>query len=179
MKIYFTTSLVVCLLRFAEAQEIPDIEFSHRLYYLKGSTWENFERTTGSVKTKVKALGYGGAESFVQLDGPAKSTLRFPAAAIPIIAIKIDDNTDPSEIIICKRLEIRKESRIVPIARKTLVTKLENHKDDVVKVSIKKIKDKIYQVIFDEPLAPGEYSFAAIADKNSSASPKVSCFGID
>jgi len=128
---------------------------------------------------KAKALGYGGVEIYWAVSN-GKSPVRFTSVALPEIIIKVDDNSDPSEIFTLERMESRKDERRVKMFRGGGFSSLSKAKDPTIQISFKKVRDKIYQVIFTSQLSEGEYAFIKIKDKSIDATQiKISAFGID
>jgi hypothetical protein len=162
-------------------QVIPDPEFTLRPYYLTDSTLTSFDRVDSEIETKVIALGYGGAESFFATTG-LKSKTRFLSSSIPRIIISTEDNTDPADIITISKAEFKGNKRRFKAAKVGyLGLKNKEVNDSRVSVSFKKIRPKVYEMIFDNPLTPGEYAIMPYFDKNSSTGVKfkLNCFGVD
>jgi hypothetical protein len=110
-KIYLTQIVLAILLISSDtlfAQSIPEPEYSGRPYTLApNNTLNDLERTDAQVDIKVKALGYGGYESYYTAFS-AKSEIRLNKNNLPKFIIKIDANTDPSELISMAKAKIKK-----------------------------------------------------------------------
>ena len=182
MKLKFVFNSLTLFILFTtccNAQEIPDPEFSLRPYFVKGNLLENLERADASVETKLKALGYGGAEAFFAVMG-LKSSVRFQTGALPTIIIKTEDNSDPADIVVITKAEFKKDKRRFKAAKVAAFgVKPKNISDSQVKISFKKVREKLFQLIFEGPLPPGEYALLPTHSSSSAAGIKISCFGVD
>jgi hypothetical protein len=163
------------------AQEIPDPEFSLRPYYLKANSLENLERVDAVAQTKVKAMGYGGADSFYNAIG-VQSSVKFTLAESPRFFIKIDDQTDPMDLVVIAKGDVKKnERRFKILSVNGPFGTRSSGPGNQVKFTCKKIKEGLYELVFDQPLPIGEYAFMPISGGLSLAATraKLSCFSVE
>jgi len=165
----------------ANGQDIPEPDFSKKPYYFQNGSLSPFEGQNAAIKKRVKAIGYGGAEYFYSVPG-ARSNVRFPAGAIPPFIIKLDDNSDPSEAIIISIGEAKKEERRFKAFKATMFNGNQDATQDRVKLVVKKIKDKVYEITI-QGAAPGEYAILPYSNNaltlSVTSSVAANCFGID
>ncbi len=157
----------------------PTPEFSFRPYYLSDETLKNLERADASIDVKVLAFGYGGSETFYTVF-PSQSKCRFSAGNIAPIIVKLDDNSDPSEIFyLVKAKEVKKDRRRFIMSKMSLGGKGADLSNNIVQLEFKKIKDNIYQILVPDNLQSGEYGFMPINPNKEVSTIKITCFGID
>jgi hypothetical protein len=121
MKHLMLITLLLCISRLsANGQETPDPDFSKKPYYFQSGVLNSFENKNATIEKKMKALGYGGVDFFYSVPG-ARSNVRFNSASIPKIIIKIDDNSDPSEMMIVCIGEVKKDERRFKTFKATLL----------------------------------------------------------
>lgn len=178
----FLLALSACS-TYLNAQEIPTPDYSARPYYLKpDNTLQNLERTDAQSDTKIKSAGFGGYEMYFTSFGTS-SAVRFNAAALPRIIIKLEPNMDPSETITLVKAEIKKDRRRFLQGSRSMSGAARNVAGAEVNLQFKKIRDGIFEIIIPNTIASGEYAFMPMGDQNISitsvANIKISCFGID
>jgi hypothetical protein len=182
MKLVFTSllyvfSVSICLW----AQEIPDPEFSLRPYYLKANSLENLERVDAVVQTKVKAMGYGGADSYYNAIG-VQSSVKFTQAESPRFFIKIDDPTDPMDLVVITKGDVKKnERRFKILSVNGPFGTRSSGTGNQVKFICKKVREGLYEIVLDGTLTSGEYAFMPISGGLSLAATraKLSCFSVE
>jgi hypothetical protein len=165
------------------AQDIPEPDFSQKPYYSKDGKLQEFEKVDAPMGTKAKGMGYGGVEISYSATG-LKSPVRFAAGVIPVFIIKMEDSSDPSEVFTVLMAEIKKDRRrFVTGKMGTMFGDNKSNSQKKIMTSSKKIKEKVFEITFSEPLQPGEY--AIIPDQKNitmaagSQEIRISCFGID
>jgi hypothetical protein len=118
-------------------------------------------------------LGYGGVDIFCAVDG-VKSPVRFAQGVFPKVIVKMEDGSDPSEVFFITPLsEIKKERRRFKLSKAVGPFSKSTGATDKIKVSAKKIRDKVYELTPQGTIVPVD--FALIND----ATGKVFCFGVD
>ncbi len=165
-----------------QAQDIPEPEFSNRPYFLKDSILISFERVDASAKAKVKALGYGGSETFLTVEG-LKSSTRFVSKSLPRIFIKFEENLDPADRVSVMVAELKGSDRRFKTMKMGGIYsyKIENVTDNKVLVTYKRIRANIFEVIFPD-IPRGEYAFLSSGEYTTNAAMpqiKLNCFGVD
>ncbi len=158
---------------------VPVPDFSSRPYLLtKQYTLQDLERTDASTETKAKNMGYGGMETSLVVFSQSSSA-RLKQNNLPKLIIKIDGNTDPSEMISVAKGEIKKGNRSFIQGSSTMKGEARDVNNQYVNISFKKVNDNMFEIIFPDGLQPGEYAFIANSNNTNGAKTKISCFGID
>ena len=161
-------------------QEVPDPEFSQSTYYLSNGRLALFDKADASMERKSK--GKGEIEFFYIVEGE-KSFLRFTQSSLPTLIIKMEDNSDPTEVYILRVGEKEKSGRKFSSSTMSSMGSMKPAIANRVKLAPKKLRDKVFQATIDQALLPGEYAIIldtpeALAKANTSGI-KISCFGID
>jgi hypothetical protein len=163
-------------------QELLEPDFSQKPYYISKDKLAEFEKVDASMERKMKGMGYGGLEYFYSADG-AKSIVRFPQSALPKIIIKSEDNSDPTEAFSISIAEVKKGSRRFKAMKMGAFGNVKNSTENKIKVSAKRLKDKIFEIVIDQTLTPGEYAIISNSAENTakglSTGARIFCFGID
>ena len=164
------------------AQDIPEPDFSQKPYYLKDGKLSEFEKTDASLERKVKGMGYGGVEFFYSVEG-IRSNSRFTPTSFPKIIIKTEDNGDPTDAILVCVGETKKDSRRFKSFKMGTFGGTKGISDNRIKLTVKKLRDKIFEITIDQTLPAGEYAILPYSKDATAmaitAGVKVSCFGID
>lgn len=181
---YFLLFLFTSILN-AQEVTIPEPEFLNRPYYLDNGELKGFEKVDGVVDVKIKAMGYGGSDTYYTAFN-SESTKRFTIDGFPRVFIKLEPGIDPEEVITILRKEKKKKKnrRRFKIGSRKLSGKARNTNNNIISFNIKKIRNQVYEIIFDSVLESDEYAFAPMSKTNTdllsaSTSVKMYCFGID
>ncbi len=168
------------------SQKIPNIEKEKRPYFLVDGELKKFEKVKATLDVKIKAMGYGGSESFLTAFDK-KSPVRHNLGEMPKIIIKITGDEDPEDYIsIIRQTKKRKrDRRRFKQSSRSLGGKSRDVSNSEVSFELRKIGKNIYEIEFDEELLPDEY--AIITSKSMSTSllstshsvQTIYCFGID
>ena len=161
---------------FAQTSTIPDPEFPNRPYYIKDSKLENLEK----VSTSFDVSGMG-SKVYLTAFKP-KSEVRFTKDGIPALYIKIEGSGDPSDKVTVSIATVKKDRRRFVQESTGMTGAAKDISATKVSVSLKKIKAGLYQIVFDTPLAPGEYAFMPQMDMGSlmgGGKLTLFCFGVD
>lgn len=160
----------------AQTLTIPDPEFASRPYYLKDGRLESLEKTSASIDV-------GGMGAKVYLTAfKSKSEIRFTKGAIPQLYIKIEGSGDASDKVDVSIATVKKDRRRFTQESTGLSGAAKDIGATKASVSLKKVRDGLYQIIFDHPLASGEYAFMPALDMGSlmgGGKLNLYCFGID
>jgi hypothetical protein len=111
-----------------------------------------------------------------------KSTIRFNKDAIPALYIKIEGSGDPSDKVDLSIATVKKDRRRFTQESTGAMGSAKDISTTKISVSLKKIRDGLYQIVFDVPLPPGEYAFTPELDLASlmgGGKLNLYCFGID
>jgi hypothetical protein len=168
--------LSLSLSALAQTTTIPDPEFASRPYYLKDGKLENLEKTSATIDVS----GMGSKVSLTAFK--PKSETRFSNGAIPQLYIKIEGGGDPSDKVDVGIATVKKDRRRFTQESTGFSGAAKDISATKASVSLKKIRDGLYQIIFDKPLAPGEYAFMPALDMGSmmgGGKLNLYCFGID
>lgn len=168
--------LVISLHGAAQSPTIPDPEFPNRPYYLKDGKLESLEK----VATSFDVSGMGAKVYFTAFN--SKSTVRFTKEAIPALYIKIEGGGDPSDKVTISIATVKKDRRRFIQESTGMTGAAKDISATKVSVSLKKVRDGLYQIVFDNPLAPGEYAFMPQMDMGSlmgGGKLTLFCFGVD
>ncbi|WP_436417635.1 hypothetical protein KCV26_15955 [Petrimonas sulfuriphila] len=160
-------------------EDCPIPEFSLRPYFFSNETLKSMERADASIDVKVVAFGYGGSEVFYTVF-PSQSNSRFGEGKIAPIIVKVENDSDPSEIFyLVKAKEVKKDRRRFIMSKMSMGGKGADLSEFVIQIEFRKIKDNIYQILVPDNLQPGEYGFMPISSKKEATTIKITCFGID
>jgi hypothetical protein len=162
---------------------IPTPDFASRPYYLiSENKLENLERAEASIDTKIRGAGYGGYDMYYTAFS-ATSTIRFKQTTLPRIFIKVDGNSDPSEMVTLSKGEIKKDRRRFLQGSAKLGGKARDVSGSEVKIEFKKIRDGLFEILLPPSMTTGEYAFMPVGDSTatllSGGKPRITCFGID
>ncbi len=172
------TLCIVFVFTFCRSQSIsiPDPEFSSRPYYLKDTTLISLEKTAASIDVS----GMGG-NVYLTAFKP-KSEVRFSKDALPQFYIKIDGGGDASDKVDVSIAVVKKDRRRFTQESTNLTGAAKDIGATKASVSVKKVRDGLYQIVFDNPLSPGEYGFMPTLDMGSlmgGGKLNLYCFGVD
>ena len=182
MKLLLPLFIFILVSSQAKSQDVPEPDFSQKPYFLVDGKLINMEKTDASLEKKMRGMGYGGVEYFYSVAGN-RSSSRVTASSIPKIIYKNDDNSDPSESILVCIGEPRKGSRRFSSFRMSAFGSSKGVLDNRIKLTVKKIRDKIFEITIDQPLSPGEYAVLPYSKGTTmtvvTTGTKVNCFGVD
>ncbi|MBS1624705.1 MAG: hypothetical protein JST83_11835 [Bacteroidetes bacterium] len=174
----FTVFLTVSVS--AQSSSIPQPEFPSRPYFLRDSTFHNLEKVEANFDLKIKGGGFGGADQNLTAF-KAQSPIRFDKNNIPPMYIQIDGSGDPSDKVSVSIAQIKKDRRRFVLESTSLGGKAKDMSETKVSVSLKKVREGLYQIVFDAPLVPGEYAFMPQMDMGAlmgGGKLNLFCFGI-
>ena len=165
---------------FALAQATPQVpEFKNVPHLLNADgSLTKLEKQTTEIKKKAKAMGYGGVNDVIDIEGKS-SDVRVQKNAEFIV--KIDADVDPETAFYLTKAEIQGKGREVAVSHMSMSAGMGGkgksvHKDDVI-LKFTKIKDGVYKITPETALLPGEeYVFI---NTNQSSTPVVFCFGLN
>jgi hypothetical protein len=175
-KTLFLFLLGITLNSLAQSPAVPDPEFPNRPYYLKDGKLESLEK----VSTSFDVSGMG-SKVYLTAFKP-KSEIHFTKDAIPALYIKIEGGGDPSDKVTVSIATVKKDRRRFVQESTGMTGAAKDISATKVNVSLKKVRDGLYQIVFDTPLAPGEYAFMPQMDMGSLMSGgklTLFCFGVD
>lgn len=160
------------------AQSVPDPEFSGNPYIVgKDNSLKSLEKVEAQIDIKVKIIG--GNDTYYTINSP-KSDVRFPKNILPKLIIKVDANTDPSDIITLSKAETKKgQRRFLQASVKGPYTKAKDVSKTTVKLEFKKIREGVFDIILPNDIKSGEYGFVAKNSGSGNSKIKMICFGID
>ena len=138
----------------------------------KAGVRTDLERLKGVVQSKIKALGYGGFETFTEYSG-ARSPVRFSSADPVIFVVRFSQGADPQGLISIKKLTVRKNNRISMNVTSSFIGMSPRNVSDAGNISYnaQKYGTEFFKIIPITPLPPGEYVISMGADG--------SLFGVD
>lgn len=160
----------------SQTATIPDPEFSSRPYYLKDGNLIGLEKTAASID-----VGGMGGKVYLTAFKP-KSEVRFSKGSIPQLYIKIDGGGDASDKVDVSIAVVKKDRRRFTQESTGLSGAAKDIGTTKASVSVKKVRDGLYQIVFDNPLASGEYAFMPALDMSSlmgGGKLNLYCFGVD
>ncbi|MBS1594096.1 MAG: hypothetical protein JST90_07210 [Bacteroidetes bacterium] len=161
---------------FAQTVTVPDPEFPSRPYYLKDGKLENLEK----ISAAIDISGMGGRVSLTAFQ--SKSDIRFSKNSLPQFYIKIEGSGDASDKVDVGIAIVKKDRRRFTQEATGFNGAAKDISSTKASVSLKKIREGLYQVIFDKPLASGEYAFMPSMDLGSlmgGGKLTLFCFGVD
>jgi hypothetical protein len=142
--------------------QYPSPEYNNYPYFFNKSTKQlvALEKTSATITTKAKALGYGGVSSQYVIEGNA-STVKIPGAdTTEFIVTGGNAMMDPSQMLSLYPLDASKRQRsAVMMQGKGLLGK--NKEAGKISLLVKKNNDR-YVLVVPVKLEPGEYAFINI-----------------
>ena len=174
--------LFLCTAQLASGQDIPEPDFNQRPYFLQDGKLMDLEKADATMERKMKGMGYGGVEYYYSVDG-TKSNIRFSSSSLPKLVIKVEDNTDPTELYSLCAAEVKKNSRRFKTLKMGVLGELKSTDNNKLAINAKKLREKVFEMVVVGNLPTGE--FALVPQSNDatkkilSTGGKVCCFGID
>jgi len=161
---------------------IPEPEFLNQINFLEKqtNTLQKLEKTTAQLKSKIKGLGYGGSEIQYQVEG-GKSSVQLPSQDSYSFVVSFGEGMgEPSAWFTLHKAEIKKEKRQAVYFQASMTGKTKNP-DNLITYDVRKVKDKVYEIIPSSTLAKGEYFFVnkGSAAKYNGQAMEVFCFSIN
>ncbi len=160
---------------------IPTPEFINQPHYYEAD--ENrlikLEDMTAKLNTKKKTLGLSGAKQILTMENES-SKIRFTYSKDISFVIKTGgDEIDLTSFIKLHKFTVNGEKREVVMNAKTgLLNNKDEEKSSSINLSVKKITQGLYMIVFAEPLEAGEYGFLWVNNSSQQEYP-VYAFGID
>jgi hypothetical protein len=159
-----------------------DPTFLNQVYFWAPDSLVALEKTNGEMKTKMKALGFGGGGSGYVLQGN-RSFIRIKAADNVRFAVKVSGMFDPSQMIKLYPLDPEKKTREATISSSGgMFNKSTKNNSSGIEYNVQKSGSDVYILIPATRLAPGEYGFMNMMQATSSGtqiSYTFFTFGID
>jgi len=180
MKVILMASIVmVCFASQVLAQgtkKVEEPEFIGVFFGLgEGGTLRQLERQTPEQKIKVKALGFGGGEGFLQIKGE-QSSIRYRANEKIAFVVRVaSQQTDPVSIIQFFRFEPFKGVRRLMLAKvgSIGISSKTTAGQSAISFDAAKYGESSFKVVPAYLLTPGEYCLSGPGTADGF------CFGID
>jgi len=133
------------------------------------------ERQTGSSVVAVKAMGFGGAESYIRLNGDRSPIRVKEGEATDFVVLVSSQSVDPQSVGQLFLLDAVDGSRRLPVARAASMGISGRSVAGESQVELRAVRygKSSFLMTPAEPLAPGEYAFAG------SITGVGFCFGVD
>jgi hypothetical protein len=166
------TSLVALILMsitlIARGQSVPEPEFKNSIGLVNGNALQALERISPTYVSKMKGLGYGGADLLFTADGAA-SNVRINSSGPQFVFKASDEDTDPSLIVKLLRVDVKKNKRLAKQGNVSMIGTTAAA-ENLVPVTFKKIKPGIYMITLQNaPLEKGEYALQVPLNYNAQA----------
>jgi hypothetical protein len=140
-------------------QKKIDPPFVNQIYYYHADSLTALEKNEARVKSKTKALGYGGSESGLVMENE-KSNIRIQATDTLRFAVKIGMMmADPSMMIKLYRFTAKKGNRESVFSSEPGTFSKATSTDNEIVFSVQKSGNDTFILIPDIKLSPGEYGF--------------------
>ncbi|HEV3223740.1 MAG TPA: hypothetical protein VGZ90_12720 [Puia sp.] len=136
-------------------------EILNHIYYFRPDSLIALEMTDGQMESKTKALGYGGSEAGIVIDGD-KSHLRIKSGDSIRFTIKMAmAMMDPTMIIKLYRFDLRKGKREAVLSSQGGAYSHSKSTSNASEINLNVLKSgsDAYIMIPATRLAPGEYGF--------------------
>ena len=133
-------------------------------YYIVDGQISEFEKAGAKIEAKSIGFGYGGVNSYYTIFKSKNSTVQFKSTEIPKFIIKTDANTETFELVIVTKADVVKKKKTYRrfVIRGNAIGGAKDFSDIKFTPTLKKISDNLYEIVFNKPLVPGEYSFSPI-----------------
>jgi hypothetical protein len=147
----------------SSATSFPDPEFLNNVYLLRGDSLVPLEIVNAEMKSKTKALGYGGSEGGYYIAGEG-SSMRIHQNEVQQFVVKLAGGMmmgDPSQMIHLYRLEAKKGERAAIMSKSGGMFNRgkSGGGESEVQFNVQKKKNDVYLLIPATALKPGEYAF--------------------
>ena len=177
-------NLVLCVTPLALLAQAPSLvvepDFSNSFFFLQpDSSLKPLQRESMALNSKIKFMGYGGAEATYQIQGE-HSPLRIASASTPFIIVKLDGSSDPANIVSIYPLQVGKGQRSLAFLKTHFLgTGMKNKmqgKD--IPFTYERYGQGSVKITMSSPLAAGEYGIVLASGMNQ-PQPFAYCFGVD
>lgn len=173
----FSFLLLLTQVAFSQAAQKPqEPEYIGVFAFLDATgNLRELERQTPVEKIKIKGMGFGGGEGYLQIKGE-QSPIRFKAdQKLEFVVRASSQQTDPVSIIQFFRLETKKGNRqlLLSKVKPFAVGAKETASQSAVSFNVAKYGEFSFKVVPAYALTPGEYCFSGQGSKDGF------CFGID
>jgi hypothetical protein len=153
----------------AQQSNPSDPEYIGVVYYLDASAkLASLDRQVPGPRASIKAFGFGGAKSVVELNGE-RASLRVPSNEDQNFVVELASGVDPREFTLYP-LVVRNGERELVISSGSLFGQ---HILFPIQINISRYGARAYKISPTSKLAEGEYAFLA------EGSTEVFCFGVD
>jgi hypothetical protein len=138
----------------------PNPTFLNQVYYYWSDSLLACPKTDGRIESKIKALGFGGAQSGYTMDGD-RSALRIRAGDTLRFAFKSGSGSmmDPSMTYELYRFESKKGSRQATLGGQGRFGGSNNNSKNKVAFDVQKSGPDVFIMIPSARLTTGEYGF--------------------
>jgi len=133
------------------------------------------ERRTNTERIKIKGLGFGGGEAYLQIPGE-RSPVRFKGDAVPAFVVRVaSQQSDPQSSIRLVSWRVDKRARHISIGKAGAfgVGATSGAEESLLPFNATRYGEISFKIVPAQSLPPGEYAFG-MADGRESFS-----FGID
>ena len=160
-------------------------QYLNHIYYYRGDSLVELQQTSGKMVSKTKAMGYGGSEGGLLVQGE-KSSVRIKGGDSVRFAIKTGMSMmmDPSMMIRLYKFSPKKGDREAVLSSEGGMYNRDKSTTNAAEIpfNIQKGTDD-YIIIPASRLAPGEYGFMNLMMVNGAGSRNMSyavfVFGVD
>ena len=159
-------------------------QFLNHIYYYRGDSLIELEQTSGKIESKTKAMGYGGSEGLLLVNGE-RSAVRVKGGDTVRFAIKLGMSMmEPSMLIRLYKFNLKKGNREAILSSQGGMYSRDKSpaNADEIPFNVQKGTDD-YIIIPGSRLAPGEYGFMNMMMVNGAGGRNMSytifAFGID
>lgn len=169
--VFVTLLLFSCSFAVAQDTKVVEPQTIGVIYHLNPSSQmlAELERQTAKTKTKVRALGFGGAKSVAEIKGE-QSTLRLKSGPKPEFVVQLANGVDPNKIQLYL-FEVKDGKRQVLVGSATMFGGKSG--PGPIKVNVTRHGQYSYKFSPVDDLIPGEYGF------NAGDSNDVFSFAVD
>ena len=176
-KILDQTPVPVPVRRERQSAGQPEPEYQGTVYWLDNKTNKlvTLERQKVNIAIKVKALGYGGGKSLLEVTG-SQSPIRFKSDETPEFVFQASQNVDPLTLAQIVVFTVRKGHRELLMVQSKGLLGFGGVKSEVDKATVpfraSKYNESSIKISPITPLAPGEYGVRFMG-------MDVYCFGVE
>lgn len=175
----------ISLACFAQQDSVPEPDHAGRPYFLYDGKLLSLERADAVYDVNAVAFGYGGSNSYYSVLDPS-SSIRFKHA-LPRLFIKLEGDVDVEDNpLIVSIGEVKKGRRKFEITGRGMFGSAKDIRGKFISPKLKKIRGSLYEIIFEQQLAPGEYAFLPLSGgganpalTTATQTTKISCFGME
>jgi hypothetical protein len=164
--------LSCCTLSVLAQKASYDLPMLNHVYVLKDGQPVALEKKIAGLRTKMKAMGYGGASAMMQIDGKA-SPVRLSASAPQRFVLNTGGAAPDFVLYTAKSKKDSRQAESMKVGMGGMKTG-----KNILSFSVAQLGNGVYELTPDQTLEAGEYFFTE-RETNNGGTVNAFAFGID